>query len=166
MPVRPPSGTVTFLFTGIQDFLRRWDEAPAEMAAAQRVHDRIVREAIEGHGGHVFGTDGDGFRAAFATALSAAEAAVDAQRALRADTRAVARAQNSHCVTPCFAATLRFQRRFETAAISSFDVGERTVRRIIVSLLCIAQTDPPLLSRRIDAKIGRASCRERVYGTV
>jgi len=51
MPVRPPSGTVTFLFTGIQDFLRRWDEAPAEMAAAQRVHDRIVREAIEGHRG-------------------------------------------------------------------------------------------------------------------
>ena len=86
MPVRPPSGTVTFLFTGIQDFLRRWDEAPAEMAAAQRVHDRIVREAIEGHGGHVFATDGDGFRAAFATAASAAEAAVEAQRTLRADT--------------------------------------------------------------------------------
>ena len=86
MPVRPPSGTVTFLFTGIQDFLRLWDEAPAEMAAAQRVHDRIVREAIEGHGGHVFATDGDGFRAAFATAASAAEAAVEVQRTLRADT--------------------------------------------------------------------------------
>src|SRR5436305_11657307 len=39
VPVRPPSGTVTFLFTSIQDSLRRWDEAPAEMAAAQRVHD-------------------------------------------------------------------------------------------------------------------------------
>ena len=86
MPVRPPSGTVTFLFTGIQDVLRRWDEAPAEMAAAQRVHDRIVREAIEGHGGHVFATDGDGFRAAFATAAGAAEAAVEVQRTLRADT--------------------------------------------------------------------------------
>ena len=85
MPVRPPSGTVTFLFTSIQDSLRRWDEAPAEMAAAQRVHDAIVREAIESHGGHVFATDGDGFRAAFATAASAAEAAVEAQRKLRAD---------------------------------------------------------------------------------
>jgi len=72
VPVRPPSGTVTFLFTSIQDSLRRWDEAPAEMAAAQRVHDAIVRDAIEGHGGYVFATDGDGFCAAFATVASAA----------------------------------------------------------------------------------------------
>ncbi|HLY84717.1 MAG TPA: hypothetical protein VKQ71_17160, partial [Acidimicrobiales bacterium] len=85
MTARPPSGTVTFLFTSIPDALRRWDEAPAEMAAAQRVHDAIVREAIEGHGGHVFGTDADGFCAAFATAASAAEAAVEAQRRLRAE---------------------------------------------------------------------------------
>ena len=71
MPVRPPSGTVTFLVTTIQDSLRRWDEAPAEMAAAKGVHDAMVRDAIEGHGGHVFATDGDGFCAAFATAVSA-----------------------------------------------------------------------------------------------
>ena len=45
-----------------------------------------MREAIEGHGGHVFATDGDGFRAAFATAAGAAEAAVEVQRTLRADT--------------------------------------------------------------------------------
>ena len=44
-----------------------------------------MREAIEGHGGHVFTTEPDGFRAAFATAASAAEAAVQAQRKLRAD---------------------------------------------------------------------------------
>ena len=68
---------MTFLFTGIQDSQRRWDEAPAEMAAAQRIHDRIVREAIEGCGGHLFATDGDGCGAAFATAASAAEAAVE-----------------------------------------------------------------------------------------
>ena len=55
------------------------------MAAAQRVHDAIVQTAIESHGGHVFATDGDGFCAAFATAASAAEAAVEAQRKLRAD---------------------------------------------------------------------------------
>jgi class 3 adenylate cyclase len=83
---RPPSGTVTFLFTSIQDSLRRWDEAPAEMAGGQRVHDAIVQEAIEGHGGHVFATDGDGYCAAFATAASAAEAAVEAQRKPRAGT--------------------------------------------------------------------------------
>ena len=82
---RPPSGTVTLLCTAIQDALRRWDEAPAEMAAAEPLHDRVVREAIESHGGHLFLTDADGFRAAFSTAGSAAEAAVAAQRALRAD---------------------------------------------------------------------------------
>jgi predicted ATPase/DNA-binding CsgD family transcriptional regulator len=76
---------VTFLFTSIQDARRRWDEAPAEMAAAQEIHDAIVQGAIEGHGGHVFATDPDGFRAAFATAASAAEAAVEAQRKLRTD---------------------------------------------------------------------------------
>jgi class 3 adenylate cyclase len=76
---------VTFLFTSIQDSLRRWDEAPAEMAAAKGVHDAMVRDAIEGHGGHVFATDGDSFCAAFATAASAAGAAVEAQRKLRAD---------------------------------------------------------------------------------
>jgi predicted ATPase/class 3 adenylate cyclase/DNA-binding CsgD family transcriptional regulator len=83
MSVRMPSGTVTFLVTGIQDAARRWDEAPAEMAAAMQVHDRIVRSAIEGHGGFVFDTGSDGFRAAFATVAEAAAAAVDAQRGLR-----------------------------------------------------------------------------------
>jgi predicted ATPase/class 3 adenylate cyclase/DNA-binding CsgD family transcriptional regulator len=85
VPVRPPSGTVTFLVTSIPDALQRWDEAPAEMAAAQRVHDAVMRDAIEGQGGHVFAADADGFCAAFATAGSAAEAAVEAQRKLRAD---------------------------------------------------------------------------------
>src|SRR5437762_13526990 len=85
MPVRMPSGTVTFLVTGIQDATRWWDEEPAEMAAAVRVHDGIVRAAIEGHGGFVFATGDDGFCAAFATVAKAAEAALDAQRRLRAD---------------------------------------------------------------------------------
>jgi predicted ATPase/DNA-binding CsgD family transcriptional regulator len=76
---------MTFLFTGIEDSMRRWEEAPAEMAAAQRIHDAIVQDAIESHSGHVFATDGDGFCAAFATAASAAEAAVEAQRKLRGD---------------------------------------------------------------------------------
>src|SRR5689334_17233515 len=86
MPVRMPSGTVTFLVTGIQDATRLWDEAPAETAAAVRVHDGIVRTAIEDHGGFVFATGDDGFYAAFATAAKAAEAAIDAQHGLRADT--------------------------------------------------------------------------------
>ncbi len=75
---------MTFLCTAIQDPLQQWDEAPAETAAAQQVHDRVVREAIQSHGGLVFHADADGVRAAFATAGSAAEAAVAAQHALRA----------------------------------------------------------------------------------
>ena len=50
---------MTFLCTAIQDALRRWDEAPAEMAAAQQIHDRVVREAIESHGGHVLLADAE-----------------------------------------------------------------------------------------------------------
>jgi class 3 adenylate cyclase len=65
---RPPSGTVTFLFSDIASSTRLWEEMPTEMAVALRVHDRIVRAAIDRHDGYVFATGGDGFCAAFASA--------------------------------------------------------------------------------------------------
>jgi predicted ATPase/DNA-binding CsgD family transcriptional regulator len=74
---------VTFLFTDIEDSTRLWDDAPTEMADALRAHDAIVRGAIEGRGGYVFATGGDGFCAAFSTAADAAAAAVEAQEQLR-----------------------------------------------------------------------------------
>jgi predicted ATPase/DNA-binding CsgD family transcriptional regulator len=77
---------VTFLFTDIEDSTRRWDEDPSDMADALRVHDGIVRGAIERHGGYVFGTGGDGFCAAFSTAADAVVAAVESQEDLRDDT--------------------------------------------------------------------------------
>jgi predicted ATPase/class 3 adenylate cyclase/DNA-binding CsgD family transcriptional regulator len=77
-----PRGTVTFLFTDIEDSTRWWDEAPTDMAGALQVHDDIVRGAIESHGGYVFGTGGDGFSAAFSTAADAATAAVVSQQLL------------------------------------------------------------------------------------
>src|SRR6478672_8661242 len=77
-----PRGTVTFLFTDIEDSTRWWDEAPTDMAGALQVHDDIVRGAIESHGGYVFGTGGDGFSAAFSTAAGAATAAVASQQLL------------------------------------------------------------------------------------
>jgi predicted ATPase/class 3 adenylate cyclase/DNA-binding CsgD family transcriptional regulator len=80
-----PGGTLTFLFTDIEDSTRLWEEAPTDMADALRVHDAIVRGAIERHGGFVFGTGGDGFCAAFETATEAASAAIDAQEQLRDD---------------------------------------------------------------------------------
>ena len=64
-----PSGTVTFLFTDIQDSTRLWDESPAEMAAAVQIHDargmglstllpllelgiRDIDTSLAGSGGH------------------------------------------------------------------------------------------------------------------
>src|SRR3954468_12162807 len=83
MPPGLPRGTVTFLFTDIEDSTRLWAEAPTEMADGLRVHDDIVRGTIERHGGYVFGTDGDGLCAAFSTAGDAAAAAIESQEQLR-----------------------------------------------------------------------------------
>jgi TolB-like protein/Tfp pilus assembly protein PilF len=81
----PPSGTVTFLFTDIEGSTRLWATHHDAMRASLARHDALLRECIEAHGGHVFKTGGDAFCAAFATATSAVEAALAAQRALRAE---------------------------------------------------------------------------------
>jgi len=84
-PPALPSGTVTFLFTDIEGSTRLWATQHDAMRAALARHDALLRECIEAHGGHVFKTGGDAFYAAFATAVSAVEAALAAQRALRAE---------------------------------------------------------------------------------
>ena len=83
MPRGRPGGTVTFLFTSIDDVTRPRDEASSDTAAALRVHDTIVRGTIERHGGYVFGIGDDGFSAAFSSAADAVTAAIDAQEQLR-----------------------------------------------------------------------------------
>src|SRR5439155_25197333 len=83
MPRGRPGGTVTFLFTGIDEATRPWGDVPIDKAAALRVHDNIVRGTIERHGGYVFGIGDDGFSAAFSSAADAATAAIDAQEQLR-----------------------------------------------------------------------------------
>jgi class 3 adenylate cyclase len=45
-------------------------------------HDELLRSELEGHGGYVFSTGGDGFAVAFARVGDAIAAAVSAQRAL------------------------------------------------------------------------------------
>jgi WD40 repeat protein/class 3 adenylate cyclase len=82
-PSSPPSGTVTFLFTDIQGSTKRWEQSPEAMSAALALHDGIMRQAIEQHGGYVFKTMGDAFCAAFPTAPQALQAALEAQRTLR-----------------------------------------------------------------------------------
>ena len=77
-----PSGTVTFLFTEIEDSTRRSEDAVTDMAAALQVHDAMVRDAIESQSGYVFATGGDCFSAVFSTATDAVTAAVAAQQLL------------------------------------------------------------------------------------
>ncbi|MEP7047459.1 MAG: LuxR C-terminal-related transcriptional regulator, partial [Ilumatobacteraceae bacterium] len=85
MRVEPPSGTVTFLVTDIQDSARLWESGAADMAVALPVHDAIVRAAMERHDGYVFATGGDGFCAAFSTPANAVAAAIASQRELAKD---------------------------------------------------------------------------------
>src|SRR5271155_3526882 len=82
MSFRPPAGCASrseeaksdglthglFLFTDIEGSTRLWQQDEAAMRAALERHDAILRSTIDGHGGYVFSTGGDGFGAAFARA--------------------------------------------------------------------------------------------------
>jgi hypothetical protein len=78
---------VTFLFTDVEGSTRRWEADAQAMLAALVVHDKVLRTAIEGHGGFLFKHTGDGICAAFASPRSAVDAAVAAQRALELPVR-------------------------------------------------------------------------------
>jgi len=82
MTVAAPSGVVTFLFTDVEGSTRRWEADADAMRAALVVHDKVVRTAIEAYDGFLFSHTGDGFVAAFASPMSAVNAAIDAQREL------------------------------------------------------------------------------------
>jgi class 3 adenylate cyclase/tetratricopeptide (TPR) repeat protein len=80
-----PSGTVTFLFTDIEGSTRLWSQNPQTMGPAIIRHETLLRAVITATGGVVFKTVGDAIYAAFASALDAAQAAVDGQRAIAAE---------------------------------------------------------------------------------
>jgi class 3 adenylate cyclase len=77
-----PTGTVTFLFTDVEGSTRLWAANRDAMSASLAVHDAILREAIEAHGGYVFTTAGDSFAATFSRASDAVAAAEGAQHSL------------------------------------------------------------------------------------
>ncbi len=83
----PPSGVVTFLFTDVEGSTRRWEADADGMRAALAVHDDLLRNAIEAHGGFLFKHTGDGVCAAFASPRSAVDASVAAQRVLELPVR-------------------------------------------------------------------------------
>src|ERR1700758_943733 len=57
------------------------------MRAALAAHDKVMRSAIEANDGFVFSHTGDGMAAAFASPISAVDAAIDAQRELQLPVR-------------------------------------------------------------------------------
>jgi predicted ATPase/class 3 adenylate cyclase len=77
-----PTGTVTFLFTDIEDSTRLWQERSEAMTSSHARHDEILHEAIASNQGYVFQIVGDSFSAAFHNAGDALHTAVKAQRAL------------------------------------------------------------------------------------
>jgi predicted ATPase/class 3 adenylate cyclase len=81
-----PSGTVTLLFTDIEGstgLLYRFGDYYAEVLDA---HRRLVRTAVEQHGGYEVDTQGDSFFISFGRADDAVAAAIQVQRALAAQT--------------------------------------------------------------------------------
>jgi predicted ATPase/class 3 adenylate cyclase len=77
------SGLSTFLITDIEGSTRLWEQQAVAMAGALARHDAILRSAVEGRGGAVIKTTGDGLLAVFDDPAAAVGAALDGQRALR-----------------------------------------------------------------------------------
>ena len=64
MTAAAPSGVVTFLFTDVEGSTRRWEADADDMRKALAAHDKVLRSAIEAHGGWLFKHTGDGVCAA------------------------------------------------------------------------------------------------------
>jgi class 3 adenylate cyclase len=79
-----PAGTVTFLLTDIEGSTRLWEAVPDAMEVALERHNRLVAGVIEGHGGAVVTSrgEGDSVFAVFPGAAAAVEAAGACQLAL------------------------------------------------------------------------------------
>src|ERR1700731_2810293 len=86
-PAAAPSGVVTFLFTDVEGSTRRWEAEAQAMRSALAVHNKVFRTAIEGYAGFLFSHAADGVVAAFASPMSAVNAAIDAQRELQLPVR-------------------------------------------------------------------------------
>ena len=77
-----PAGRVTLLFTDVEGSTRLLRELSDAYAGALAKHRRILRSAFASHAGVEVDTQGDAFFVAFASAPSAAAAALDAHEGL------------------------------------------------------------------------------------
>jgi len=78
-----PSGTVTFLFTDIENSTPLWEKYPEQMRSSLSTHDAILKKAVEDNHGIVIKTTGDGIHAVFTTAIDAVNASVRGQKELQ-----------------------------------------------------------------------------------
>jgi len=77
------SDTLVFLFTDVEGSTRLWERGHDDAREALSRQEARLRVTVEGHGGRVFKSVGDGICAVFADARAAVAAAVDGQLALR-----------------------------------------------------------------------------------
>jgi predicted ATPase/class 3 adenylate cyclase len=75
--------TRTYLFSDVEGSTRLWERHPEAMQDALARHDAILRAAVEGFGGTVVKTTGDGLMAVFGSARDAIAASLAAQEGLR-----------------------------------------------------------------------------------
>ena len=80
-----PSGPMTLLFTDIEGSTRLARSLGDRFEAVLEAHNRILRDSFSAHGGTEVERAGDGFFVVFARARDAVAAAVEAQRALAAE---------------------------------------------------------------------------------
>ena len=79
----PADASLTYLFSDVEGSTRLWERHPDAMQAALARHDAILRAAVEGCGGTVVKTTGDGLMAVFGSAPDAITASLAAQEGLR-----------------------------------------------------------------------------------
>jgi class 3 adenylate cyclase/streptogramin lyase len=77
-----PSGTVTFLFTDLEGSTELVRQLGDEYGGVLAMHQRLVRETVERHGGVEVDTQGDSFFFAFRRASEGVRAAIETQQAL------------------------------------------------------------------------------------
>ncbi|MCB9895818.1 MAG: tetratricopeptide repeat protein [Planctomycetes bacterium] len=80
-----PTGTVTIVFTDIENSTRLWERHGADFESCLKRHNEIMREHLVAHAGFEVKTEGDAFMIAFARAGDAVQFALRAQLALDAE---------------------------------------------------------------------------------
>lgn len=78
--------TLTFLFTDLEGSTQLWQQFPEAMKTVLARHDFLIRTAVEESEGYIVKTTGDGFHAAFTSALDGLRACIYAQQNLLNET--------------------------------------------------------------------------------